>query len=103
MYAIFETGGKQYKAEKGDILQVEKLEGEAGDQVEFSRVLLIKDDKELKVGNPFLEGAKVIGRIRRQGRGRKIIVFKYRRRKNYRRKQGHRQYYTWVEVEDIVG
>ena len=102
MYAVVETGGKQYRVSKGTIIPVEKLPGEAGEQVEFEKVLLIKKDNEIKVGNPLVEGAKVIGRIKRQGRGEKIIIFKYKRRKNYRRKQGHRQYYTWVQIENII-
>ncbi len=87
---------------KGDLLRVEKIEGGVGERVEFP-VLLLRDGEEVKVGSPFLEGVKVIGRIARQGRGEKILIFKYKRRKNYRRRQGHRQYYTWVQIEEIEG
>lgn len=102
MYAIVETGGKQYKVAKGDILQVEKIDGTAGDTLELDKILLIKDDDGLTVGRPLVDGAKVVGRIRAQGRGTKIVVFKYKRRKNCRRKQGHRQDHTWIAIEDII-
>jgi len=102
MCAVVKSGGKQYRVSKGDLLRVEKIEGEVGERVEFP-VLLLRDGEEVKVGNPFLEGVKVIGRIARQGRGEKIVIFKYKRRKNYRRRQGHRQYYTCVQIEEIEG
>ncbi|HEX16347.1 MAG TPA: 50S ribosomal protein L21 [Deltaproteobacteria bacterium] len=100
MYAVVTSGGKQYRVKEGDVIRVEKLEGEVGQEVEFP-VLMLREGEELKVGNPYLEGVKVVGRIARQGRGEKIIIFKYKRRKNYRRKLGHRQYYTWVKIEGI--
>ncbi|RLB06952.1 MAG: 50S ribosomal protein L21 [Deltaproteobacteria bacterium] len=102
MYAIVEAGGKQYKVAKGDLIKVEKIEGEVGEKVELDKVLLIKAEDGVKLGKPTLAGAKVVGRIKQQGRGEKIVIFKYKRRKNYRRKQGHRQYYTWIEIEDII-
>jgi large subunit ribosomal protein L21 len=102
MYAVVETGGKQYKVSKGDIIRVEKLAGEVGDKVELDQVLLIKDDNGLQVGNPTVAGMKVVGTITSQRRGKKIVIFKYKRRKNYRRKQGHRQYYAWIEIKDII-
>ena len=98
MYAIFATGGKQYRAQVGDTIYVEKLEGEAGQEVVFDQVLLVGD----KVGQPFVEGAKVVGEIAKQGRGKKIIVFKMKAKKNYRKKQGHRQAYTKVTIKEIV-
>jgi len=99
-YAVVFTGGKQYRVEKGKVIRVEKLPGEIGSEVEFP-VLMLRDEEGIKVGKPYLEGVKVVGRIVNQGRGEKIIVFKFKRRKNYRRKIGHRQYYTWVRIEGI--
>ena len=98
MYAIFVVGGKQYRAQAGDVLYVEKLEGEAGSEVVFDQVLLAGD----KIGQPYLEGAKVTGTIEKQGLGKKIVVFKYKSKKNERKKQGHRQAYTKVTVKEIV-
>lgn len=97
MYAIFITGGKQYRAAEGETIFVEKLEGEAGQEVVFDQVLLVGD----KVGTPFVEGAKVTGTIEKQGKGKKIIVFKMKAKKNYRKKQGHRQAYTKVVINKI--
>jgi large subunit ribosomal protein L21 len=101
MYAIIETGGKQYCVREGDALNVEKLAGEAGAEVVFDRVLLVGTADGVKVGQPVVPGARVVGRVLSQGRGKKIIVFKYKPKKNYRRKQGHRQPYTRVLVEKI--
>ena len=97
MYAIFVTGGKQYRAAEGDTIYVEKLDGEAGQSVVFDQVLLAGD----KVGTPLVDGAKVTGTIEKQGRGKKIIVFKYKAKKNYHKKQGHRQSYTKLIVDAI--
>lgn len=97
MYAIFITGGKQYRAAEGESIFVEKLEGEAGQEVVFDQVLLVGD----KVGTPLVEGAKVTGTIEKQGKGKKIIVFKMKAKKNYRKKQGHRQAYTKVLIKSI--
>jgi large subunit ribosomal protein L21 len=101
MYAVFKTGGKQYRVEKGDTLRVEKLPGGVGDAVAFDQVLLVSGEA-LAVGKPIVGGAKVEAKIVDQGLGRKIIVFKFRRRKNYRRKRGHRQPFTAVEITNIV-
>ena len=98
MYAIFVVGGKQYRAQAGDVLYVEKLEGEAGSEVVFDQVLLAGD----KIGQPYLEGAKVTGTIEKQGLGKKIVVFKYKSKKNERKKQGHRQAYTKVTVKEVI-
>ena len=98
MYAIFVVGGKQYRAQEGDVLYVEKLEGEAGSEVVFDQVLLAGD----KIGQPYLEGAKVTGTIEKQGLGKKIVVFKYKSKKNERKKQGHRQAYTKVTVKEVI-
>ena len=98
MYAIFITGGKQYRAAAGDEIYVEKLEGEEGTEVVFDQVLIAGD----KIGQPYIEGAKVTGTIEKQGLGKKIVVFKYKSKKNERKKQGHRQAYTKVTIKEIV-
>lgn len=101
MYAVVSTGGKQYKVQEGETLSVEKLPGEVGSQVSFDRVLMFSDDENISVGNPVIENALVNAHIIEQGRARKIIVFKYKRRKRYRRKQGHRQAFTKVKIDSI--
>lgn len=101
MYAIVESGGKQYRVSEGEAVEVEKLPLAEGEEVVFENVLMLKDADTLKVGNPFLDGCRVTGRVVRQGRARKIIVFKYKPKKNYRRKRGHRQPYTRVIIEKI--
>ncbi len=100
-YAIIRTGGKQYRVEKGDTLRIPSLPGDAGASIEFNDVILGSDGKAARVGVPTLEGAKVTGEIVKQGRDDKIIVFKFKRRKNYARKQGHRQGFTEVRIKDI--
>ncbi|MEE3330682.1 MAG: 50S ribosomal protein L21 [Myxococcota bacterium] len=102
MYAVVRTGGKQYKVAPEQRIRVEKLEGNVGDTIELNEVLLAGGDS-VKIGTPLLEGAKVVGTITDQGRGDKIVVFKLKRRKNYRRKQGHRQAYTEIRVDKIEG
>ena len=97
MYAIFVTGGKQYRATEGETIYVEKLEGAAGEEVVFDQVLLAGE----KVGSPLVEGAKVTGVIEKHGKGKKVIVFKMKAKKNYRKKQGHRQAYTKVVIKSI--
>jgi len=101
MYAVIKTGGKQYQVAPGDEIKVERLAGWAGDNVEFDKVLLTSDGENVKIGRPYLEDSKVTGRIARQGKNRKLVVFKYKRRKGYRRKQGHRQQFTLVKIQDI--
>ena len=101
MYAIIETGGKQYRVEEGKAVRVEKLPGEKGEEIVFDRVLLYSDGTETKIGRPYLDGCLVKGKVTVQGRGRKIVVFKYKAKKNYRRKQGHRQPFTEVLVKQI--
>lgn len=103
MYAVIQTGGKQYKVNEGDILKVEKLAGEAGDKVTLDEVLILSDGNALKVGSPLVAGAKVTAEVIEQGRSKKITVYKYKKRKNYRRKQGHRQAFTKIKVEKIEG
>jgi large subunit ribosomal protein L21 len=101
MYAIIETGGKQYKVQEGDVLFVEKLSAEEGDEVVFDKVLAVSDEDDLTVGTPVVEGASVNAKVLGHGKGKKIIVFKFKAKKNYRRKQGHRQPYTRVQIEKI--
>jgi large subunit ribosomal protein L21 len=102
MFAVIRTGGKQYRVAADDRLQIDRLPGEAGDSVTFSDVLMLGGDGEAKVGAPLVSGASVLAEIVEQGRGRKIIVFKKRRRQNSRRKNGHRQDYTLVKITDIL-
>lgn len=101
MYAVIETGGKQYRVDPGKEVKVEKLQGEVGDDIIFDQVLMTSDGEDVKVGKPFLEEAKVTGRITLQGKNKKILVFKYKRRKGYRKKMGHRQQFTQIKIEDI--
>ncbi|MDQ0256522.1 large subunit ribosomal protein L21 [Evansella vedderi] len=100
MYAIIETGGKQVKVTEGQEVFIEKLDAAEGDAVTFDRVIFVGGD-ETKVGAPYVEGATVSGKVEKQGRGKKLIVYKYKAKKNYRRKQGHRQPYTKVTIEKI--
>jgi large subunit ribosomal protein L21 len=102
MYAVVATSGKQFRVQEGDVLRMEKIAGEVGDPVSFDKVLLIADGENLTVGRPVIEQASVKAHIVEQDRGKKIIVFKYKRRKGYRRKQGHRQDYTAVRIDNIV-
>ena len=101
MYAIIESGGKQRRVSPGALVTLERIEGDAGNQVELSRVLLVAEGDQVKIGNPHLQGARVLGEIVRQGRGPKITVFKFKRRKRYRRTQGHRQAQTTVRIKEI--
>lgn len=102
MFAIIKTGGKQYKVEKGGKLKVEKLDAEVGKEVVFDEVLLVSDDgKEVKIGKPLIKGAQVVGKVVSQDRADKVIVFKYKPKKRYHKKQGHRQMYTEVEITRI--
>jgi large subunit ribosomal protein L21 len=102
VYAIIKTGGKQYRVAPGDVLRVERLPGERGDEVILDQVLLVTDGEDLKVGQPLVDQAAVRCQIVRQGQGKKIVVFKKKRRKNYRRKQGHRQLFTALQVQEIT-
>ena len=103
MYAIIKTGGKQYKVAEGDVLNVEKLDAEKGAEVVFDEVLAIVSDGEVTVGKPFIDGAKVTATVEEQGKGEKILVFKYRAKVNYRKRMGHRQPYTAVKISGIQG
>lgn len=100
MYAIIESCGKQYKVAEGDVVFFEKLDAEEGKKVTFDKVILVSDEK-VEIGNPYVKGVKVEGKVVAHGKGKKIIVFKYKAKKNYRRKQGHRQPYTKVEITSI--
>lgn len=101
MYAIIKTGGKQYKVSEGDLVRVEKLAYEVGDTVDFDQVLLVSNDGELKVGSPVVEGAKVSATVEDQNKDKKIVVYKYKPKKQYRKKHGHRQPYTLVKINSI--
>ena len=102
MYAIVSSGGKQYKVQKGEILRVEKISGDIGVPVSFDKVLMFSDGENVNIGQPVLENVSVNGHIVEQDKAKKIIVFKYKRRKRYRRKQGHRQQYTAVKIDSIA-
>jgi large subunit ribosomal protein L21 len=101
MYAIVDSGGKQYKVQEGEILRVEKLAGEVGNQVSFDKILMFSDGENVNIGTPILDDVAVNGHIVEQGKAKKIIVFKYKRRKRYRRKRGHRQQFTAVKIDNI--
>ena len=102
MHAIIETGGKQYKVDEGSLLYVEKLEAEPDDTVTFDRVLAVFEAENVTLGSPYVQGAAVTGRVIKQGKQKKVIVFKMKPKKTYRRKQGHRQPYTKVRIETIA-
>ena len=101
MYAVVASGGKQYRVQEGDTLKIEKIPGDVGTDVAFDQVLMVSDGDDVKIGQPVLENAVVNGTIIEQGKGRKILVFKYKRRKRYRRKQGPRQLFTAVKIGAI--
>lgn len=101
MYAVIQTGGKQYRVEEGATLKIEKLELGEGDSVEFDKVLLVQSGDAVKIGQPFVEGGKVTAEVVSQGRHKKIRIIKFRRRKHYMRRQGHRQYFTEVKITSI--
>jgi large subunit ribosomal protein L21 len=103
MYAVVKTGGKQYRVQEGDTLRVERIPGDVGASVSFDEVLMISDGSSVNIGQPFLENSAVKGHITEQARSKKVLVFKYKRRKRYRRKIGHRQPYTAVKIDSIEG
>lgn len=102
MFAVVRTGGKQYKVKEGDIIKIEKLVGEEGDLVELEEVLLIGDAPETKIGQPLVPNAKVVCSIINQGKSKKVVIFKAKRRKGYQKKQGHRQMYTSLKINQII-
>jgi len=101
MYAVIQTGGKQYRVEEGTYLKIEKLELGTGDSIEFDKVLMVESDGNVKVGQPFIEGGKVTATVLSQGRHDKVRIIKFRRRKHHMKQMGHRQYYTEVQITGI--
>jgi large subunit ribosomal protein L21 len=102
MYAVIQTGGKQYRVSPGLNIQIEKLPGNVGDTITFDQVLIAADGDKVQIGKPLLENVKVVGQLKRHGKNRKVIIFKFKRRKNFRRKRGHRQEFSLVQIENIV-
>ncbi len=103
MYAVIETGGKQYKVQEGDVLRVEKLGLEPGEKVVFDKVLAMSTEEGMKVGHPYVDGASVFAEVTANGKEKKVVIFKYKAKKDYRKKQGHRQNYTEVEIKSLGG
>lgn len=102
MYAVIESGGKQHRVAKGELLKLEKIEAATGDTVEFDRVLMVGGDGDVKIGRPLVEGSKVTAEVVTQGRHKKVKIVKFNRRKHYRNETGHRQWYTEVKIKDIT-
>lgn len=102
MYAVIETGGKQYKVSPGELIKVEKLDSNPGSEVQFEKVLMVQKEDGTLIGHPYLDKVRVVGEVLEHKKGEKIIVFKYKRRKNYRRKKGHRQWYTALRIKEIT-
>jgi large subunit ribosomal protein L21 len=102
MYAVIQTGGKQYRVSEGDLVTIEKLAGAAGDRIEIDSVLMVGEGDQVTVGQPRLERARVVGTIVRQQRGPKVLIYKHKRRKGYQKRQGHRQWQTLLRVTEIV-
>lgn len=103
MYAVVETGGKQYRVQKGDIITVEKLKADVNTEVALDKVLLLQNESGLIVGTPVVDGAKVIAKVLNHGKGKKIRIFKFKAKKNYRKRQGHRQPFTKLLIQEIEG
>ena len=101
MYAVIESGGKQHRVEEGEILQLEKLDAATGEKVEFDKVLMVGEGESVKIGTPYVEGGKVTAEVLKQGRGKKIHIIKFNRRKHFRKQQGHRQWFTEVKIVGI--
>jgi len=102
MFAVIQTGGKQYRVSQGDVITIEKLDGTTGDRIEIDSVLMVGDGDQVIIGQPHLSQARVVGTIVRQDRGPRILVYKHKRRKGYQKRQGHRQWLTWLRVTDIT-
>lgn len=102
MYAVVKTGGKQYRVSPGDSIDVEKLPYEVGEQIELAQILLVAKDSATEIGRPLVEGAKVKATVTRQAKGRKVVIFRHRSSNRYRRKKGHRQYFTRLRIDEIV-
>lgn len=103
MYAVIESGGKQHRVEKGEVLKLEKLNAAAGEEVKFEKILLVGEGDSVKIGQPYVEGSQVTAEVLQQGRGDKVNIIKFRRRKHSRKQQGHRQAFTEVKITDIKG
>lgn len=103
MYAVIESGGKQHRVKEGEILQLEKLEAATGEKVHFDKVLMVGEGESVKIGAPYIEGGQVTAEVLKQGRGKKIHIIKFNRRKHYRKQQGHRQWFTEVKIIGIKG
>lgn len=103
MYAVIATGGKQYRVAQGDVIRIEKLDAEAGAKVTFDDVLMVGEGESVKIGTPKVDGSQVTATVKAQGRGEKIEIIKFRRRKHHQKRTGHRQYFTEVEITDIKG
>jgi large subunit ribosomal protein L21 len=103
MYAVIKTGGKQYKVSAGDYLKVEKLDGDVGSKVVIDKILMVADGDDVTIGSPLVAGAKVNATVLSHGKGDKVMIFKFHRRKHYRKTQGHRQSYTEIQIDDISG
>jgi len=101
MLAVIRTGGKQYLISPGDKIKIEKIEGKEGKEITFKEVLLVEKNRKVEIGNPLVKGVKVVGKILKQGKGEKVVVFKYRPKKRYKKKKGHRQLFTEIEIEKI--
>ena len=101
MYAVIETGGKQYRVQEGDVISVEKLGLIEGEKTSFDKVLMVSGETGVKAGNPFVEGASVTATVLEEGRGKKVIVYKYKAKKGYHKKNGHRQYFTKLKIDSI--
>ena len=101
MYAVIETGGKQYQVKEGDVIYIEKLDSEVDSEVVFDKIVAVNDDKSLNVGTPYVDGAKVSAKVLKNGKSKKVLVMTYKPKKNEKRKIGHRQPYTMVEIEKI--
>lgn len=101
MYAVIETGGKQYRVTEGQTLRVEKLSADVGSNIDLEKVLMVADGDNIKIGSPFVDGGKVTATVKSQGRGKKVRIIKFRRRKHHMKQQGHRQYYTELEITGI--
>ena len=101
MYAVIESGGKQHRVEKGEILQLEKLEAATGEKVKFDKILMVGEGESVKIGTPYVEGSLVTAEILKQGRAKKVHIIKFNRRKHSRKQQGHRQWFTEVKITDI--
>jgi len=102
VYAVIETGGKQHKVVEGEVLKIEKLDAEVGTEVTFDKVMLVKNNDQVTIGQPYVDNASVTAEVLEQGKHKKILVFKYKRKKNYQRKKGHRQLYTAVRIKAIA-